>query len=581
MANNNRFFPIFEHDGEVSTPPAPRKVKPPRKRVRQKPPSPPQAPLAVEAPPRDPTATTAITSRLDEIGLTMRKYLIRLDAVDRHLKTAARTPENATHTVDRLDTIYGWTNDLEEKLQTYTEKVDTLLLIAKGTWQHRITAEAFADLSKKVDDLLARPAPAGAPASVAVSDPQLVEAIAALSKKVDDVLARSTASPAATVAASATEQTAAIVALSKKVDGLLERPATAPALESRNLAALTKQVTAVSQELTSLTARHSTAAATTAKPARAATAAKSAPAPAKPAPAKPEENVDSAWKPVVSRQTKKRQQIYPPAERLIVVQLAEVPNDAQKAADTALRTVNRALVGHPDVTVPPLYTAYVSRSNALVFTAGPRNRGRDYEPFLGIIRNALAEIPAVSAHVSQQWTRYIMNGIPTATTPEDARETSRCSTQLRSWPTRLDGSTPPRTDRTRPPPPWSSPSSAPSLGTSRWGCSTGNAKCASTSRSAIRRNAADANTLTIPLHSAKPPPPSARSHTSPTSTRATSPATRKDAALRIHRFAVLCASSHTRLRTGLALLSSRSHAARIRSRPRLKNRVRPPRRIRR
>jgi hypothetical protein len=57
-----------------------------------------------------------------------------------------------------------------------------------------------------------------------------------------------------------------------------------------------------------------------------------------------------------------------------------------------------------------------------VFTAGPRNRGREYEPFLRIIRNALAEIPTVSAHVSQLWTRYILNGIPTATTPEDARE---------------------------------------------------------------------------------------------------------------------------------------------------------------
>jgi hypothetical protein len=137
---------------------------------------------------------------------------------------------------------------------------------------------------------------------------------------------------------------------------------------------------------------------------------------------KPAQNVDSAWKPVVSRKTKRRQHIYPPAERRIVVQLAEASNDAQKAADTALRTVNRALVVHPDVTVPPLYTAYVSRTNALVFTAGPRNRGCEYQPFLGIIRNALAEIPTLSAHVSQRWTRYVLNGIPTATTLEDAQE---------------------------------------------------------------------------------------------------------------------------------------------------------------
>jgi hypothetical protein len=41
MANNNRFFPIFEQDGEASTPSAPRKIKPPPKRVRQETPSPP------------------------------------------------------------------------------------------------------------------------------------------------------------------------------------------------------------------------------------------------------------------------------------------------------------------------------------------------------------------------------------------------------------------------------------------------------------------------------------------------------------------------------------------------------------
>jgi hypothetical protein len=79
-------------------------------------------------------------------------------------------------------------------------------------------------------------------------------------------------------------------------------------------------------------------------------------------------------------------------------------------------------VGHPDVTVPPFYTAYVSQTKALVFTAGPRNRGRDYEPFLGIILDALSGIPTVSAHVSQRWSRYVVNGIPTTTTPDDARE---------------------------------------------------------------------------------------------------------------------------------------------------------------
>jgi hypothetical protein len=414
MANSNRFFPIFP-DGEDPTPSEShaRSKKPAAKRSRQETPSPPlapaaraarahtPAPLAIEAPPlRD---DSAITNRLDEIELTMRKYLIRIDAMESLLQVMEAHNGDIDISLARLGTA---TSAMRKEVKVSTS----------------VHAEAIAALTKKVDGLLTRPAP------VAASDPQMVAAIAALSMKVDGLLERSTAAPAATVVASAPEQTAAIAALSKKVDGLLERPVIAPAPESQNLAALTKQVTAVSQQLTSLTARHSTTAAaptkkpappaaTTAKPARAATAAKAAPAPTKPA-----ENVDSAWNPVVSKKTKRRQQAYPPAERRIVVQLAEAPNDAQKAADTALRTVNRALVGHPDVTVPPLYTAYVSRTNALVFTAGPRHRGRDYEPFLGIIRNALAEIPTVSAHVSQLWSRYVINGIPTTTTPDDARE---------------------------------------------------------------------------------------------------------------------------------------------------------------
>jgi hypothetical protein len=363
MSNHNRFFPIFP-DGEESSASVSnsRSKKPAPKRSRQESPSPPHAPaapaarahtpapLATEAPlPRD---DSAITSCLDEIELRMRKYLIRLDTLDRHIET----------------------------LHEFTEKINPMTQIVAGLWK--------------------RPAPIGA------------EAFAALSKKVDDLLARPTASHAATIAA------------------------TAPAPESQHLAALTKQVSAVSQQLTSLTTRHSTTAAptkkpappaaTTAKPARAATTAKPAraatTAPSKTTTATTAENADSAWKPVVSRQTKRRQQIYPLAERRIVVQLSKAPTDAQLCADAALRIVNRALVGHPDVTVPPLYTAYVSRSNALVLTAGPRSRGRDYEPFLGIILDALSLIPTVSAHVSQRWTRYVLNGIPTATTPEDARE---------------------------------------------------------------------------------------------------------------------------------------------------------------
>jgi hypothetical protein len=116
----------------------------------------------------------------------------------------------------------------------------------------------------------------------------------------------------------------------------------------------------------------------------------------------------------------KKPQSYPLVERRIIIQIAERFHDIQLGAELALRDVNRTLVKHPDVTVPPFYTAYITRTNALVLTAGPHSRGRDYEPFLGIC-NALAPL-TVSAHVSQQWARYVVNGILTYATPEDARE---------------------------------------------------------------------------------------------------------------------------------------------------------------
>jgi hypothetical protein len=128
-ANTNRFFPIFP-DGEDSAP-APsgsnsRSKKPAAKRSRQETPSPPNAPaarahtpapLAIEAPP--PHDDTAITSRLDEIELTMRKYLIRLDAVNRHLETTGWTPQNVDITIDRVDAIYNYAldNHREKKMR--------------------------------------------------------------------------------------------------------------------------------------------------------------------------------------------------------------------------------------------------------------------------------------------------------------------------------------------------------------------------------------------------------------------------------------------------------------------------------
>jgi hypothetical protein len=75
MSNDNGYYAIFEQDGKASTPSGSnsRSKKPAAKRSRQETPSAPHAPLAIEAPP--PRDVSAITSRLNEIELTMRKYL--------------------------------------------------------------------------------------------------------------------------------------------------------------------------------------------------------------------------------------------------------------------------------------------------------------------------------------------------------------------------------------------------------------------------------------------------------------------------------------------------------------------------
>jgi hypothetical protein len=160
MSNNKNYYSIFEQDGKAT------QKKPPQKRIRQETPSPPAsvasahspAPLAIEAPP--PRDDTAITSRLDEIELTMRKYLIRIVAMERYLED--------TH--EASDTV---ANQLDKNTTCLAGVIESLNMMG----------DAYNALVTKLD-ALRKPAP------VAASDPQLVAAIAALSKKVDGLLER-------------------------------------------------------------------------------------------------------------------------------------------------------------------------------------------------------------------------------------------------------------------------------------------------------------------------------------------------------------------------------------------------------
>jgi hypothetical protein len=144
--------------------------------------------------------------------------LIRIEAIDRSLgSTAAWTPEN----VGRLGSTAAWTPEnvgrMLDDWNSLNAGIDAVL--GKG---HRLVVR-----TAPIAALLERPA-------------------------------------AAAATGPAPEQVAAIVALSKKVNYLVDSPATVPvsaivlAPESQDLAALTKQVTAVSLQLTSGTAHHAT-----------------------------------------------------------------------------------------------------------------------------------------------------------------------------------------------------------------------------------------------------------------------------------------------------------------------------------
>jgi hypothetical protein len=112
---------------------------------------------------------------------------------------------------------------------------------------------------------------------------------------------------------------------------------------------------------------------------------------------------------------------YPTGERLVIFNLTTAPNDRKEAADRALQIVNKTINNHADITHPPFILANVSASNNLVFTVAPQHLSINYEPYLGILEDALHEYPIASSRISQRWTRFIVHGIPTSATPENVR----------------------------------------------------------------------------------------------------------------------------------------------------------------
>jgi len=112
---------------------------------------------------------------------------------------------------------------------------------------------------------------------------------------------------------------------------------------------------------------------------------------------------------------------YPTADRLVIFNLTTAPNDRKEAADCALQVINQTITTHSDITHPPFILAHVTATNNLVLTVTPQHLGVSYEPYLSIFEDELHEFPITSSRVSQQWTRFIIHGVPTTATPKTVR----------------------------------------------------------------------------------------------------------------------------------------------------------------
>jgi len=110
---------------------------------------------------------------------------------------------------------------------------------------------------------------------------------------------------------------------------------------------------------------------------------------------------------------------YPMADRLIIVGLTSTPNDRKEAADRALQAINKTITNHADISHPPFILPHITATNNLTVTTAPQHLGISYKPYLAIFEDALHDFPITSSRISQRWTRFIIHGIPTTTTPDD------------------------------------------------------------------------------------------------------------------------------------------------------------------
>jgi hypothetical protein len=105
---------------------------------------------------------------------------------------------------------------------------------------------------------------------------------------------------------------------------------------------------------------------------------------------------------------------YPRTEREVVIEFENLLRLPTTPTSNSVRNaVNKMLIDRKDVTVPPFVNARFSRNNNLVLITPPAKNNIEYEPYLGLICEALTPLGKGIPHINEKWTKFVIHGVPT------------------------------------------------------------------------------------------------------------------------------------------------------------------------
>ena len=109
---------------------------------------------------------------------------------------------------------------------------------------------------------------------------------------------------------------------------------------------------------------------------------------------------------------------HPRARREIIFEMGAT---SVKAADPAIRITNKTIVDHKDVMEPPFILSKTIPGNKLVLTTAINHQAIDYEQYLTVLNEALAEVEPVGASTNARWTKPLAHSVPTYATLGEVR----------------------------------------------------------------------------------------------------------------------------------------------------------------